>query len=340
MLLAHRPAAFFISQTNHPIFLFLLTLVLLSAFCPSRPVQVINLIKATDLCMLSITLLFRLMVKSCGQKISRRASPSSPPSFPATASILPDYQRRQIFFWSNRIDVSWHKIIAKGVLPLPEKVSAIKQFPKPSVTQLRQFLGLINFYHRFIPNCAHLLHPLHLFLNNLPKSRSKQTLPWTEETSTAFQDVEDALASATFLSYPHPNAPINLMVDASNTAVGAVLQQQVNDDWQPISFFSRSLSPRERKYSTFDRALLATFLAVKNFQHHLHQMTRTISGTPIFTFLPITNHSSMPSTHSTHITHHTKHVSWVIFPSLQRIFDTFMAWGTESCRRCPFTYAG
>ena len=56
----------------------------------------------------------------------------------------------------------------------------------------------------------------------------------------------------------------------SNTAVGAVLQQQVNDDWQSIFFFSRFLSPRECKYSTFDRVFLATFLAVKHFQHHLH----------------------------------------------------------------------
>ena len=164
-----------------------------------------------------------------------------------------------------------HKTTAKGVLPLPKKVSAIKQFPKPSsVTQLRRFLGLINFYHRFILNCAHLLHPLHLFLSDLTKSRSKQTLHWTEETCIAFQHVKDALASATFLSYPHPKVPINLMVNASNTAVEAVLQQLVNDDWQPFSFFSRSLSPRERKYSTFDRELLATFLAAKHFQHHLH----------------------------------------------------------------------
>ena len=80
-----------------------------------------------------------------------------------------------------------HKITAEGILPLPEKVSAVKQFPKPSsVNQLRQFLGLVNFYHRFIPNCAHLLHPLHLFLNNLPKSRSKQPLNWTEAASAAF----------------------------------------------------------------------------------------------------------------------------------------------------------
>ena len=147
----------------------------------------------------------------------------------------------------------------------------MKQFPKPSsVTQLRQFLGLVNFYHCFIPNCAHLLHPLHLFLNNLPKSRSKQPLNWTEEASAAFQSAKDVLASATLLNYPQPNAPINLMVDASNTAVGAVLQQQVKNSWQPISFFSRSLSPRERKYNTFDRELLATFFAVKRFKHYLH----------------------------------------------------------------------
>ena len=164
-----------------------------------------------------------------------------------------------------------HKITAEGILPLPEKVSAVKQFPKPSsVTQLRQFLGLVNFCHRFIPNCAHLSHPLHLFLNNLPKSRSKQPSNWTEEASAAFQSAKDVLASATLLNYPQPNAPINLMVDASNTAVGAVLQQQVKNSWQPVSFFSRSLSPRKRKYSIFDRELLATFLAVKHFKYYLH----------------------------------------------------------------------
>ena len=124
------------------------------------------------------------------------------------------------------------------------------------------------------------------------------------------------MASATFPSYPHRNAPINLMVDASNTAVGAVLQQQVNDDWQPISFFSRSLSPRERKYSTFDRELLATFLAVKHFQHHLHN--------PNFHIL--TDHKPLIYAINSLNTHHAKHIGWIIFPSLQRIFDTFMGY--------------
>ena len=78
-------------------------------------------------------------------------------------------------------------------------------------------------------------------------------------------------------------------------------------------FFPRSLSPRERKYSTFDRELLATFLAVKHFQHHLHN--------PNFHIL--TDHKPLIYAINSFNTHHAKHIGWIIFPSLQRIFDTF-----------------
>ena len=59
------------------------------------------------------------------------------------------------------------------------------------------------------------------------------------------------------------------MTDASDTAVGAVLQQHINGTWQPISFFSRKLTPTETRYSTFDRELLAVYLSVKHFRHFL-----------------------------------------------------------------------
>ena len=59
------------------------------------------------------------------------------------------------------------------------------------------------------------------------------------------------------------------MTDASDTAVGAVLQQYVNGTWRPISFFSRKMTPAETRYSTFDRELLAVYLAIKHFRHFL-----------------------------------------------------------------------
>ena len=68
------------------------------------------------------------------------------------------------------------------------------------------------------------------------------------------------------LAHPSPSAPTALTTDASDFAVGAVYEQWVGDAWQPLAFFSRQLSPRERKYSTFDRELLGLFLAVRHFR--------------------------------------------------------------------------
>ena len=77
------------------------------------------------------------------------------------------------------------------------------------------------------------------------------------------------MTDASLLSYPKPDAPTNIMTDASNTAVGAVLQQHINDTWTPIVFFSRTLKPAETRYSTFDRELLAVYLAIKHFRHFI-----------------------------------------------------------------------
>ena len=63
------------------------------------------------------------------------------------------------------------------------------------------------------------------------------------------------------------------MSDASNIAVGPVLQQQVNNLWQPLSYFSQKLKPVETKYSTFDRELLAIYLAIKHFHHYIERRT-------------------------------------------------------------------
>lgn len=69
------------------------------------------------------------------------------------------------------------------------------------------------------------------------------------------------------LVHPHPNAATCITTDASNLAVGAVLEQFIEGQWKPISFFSKKLSPAELKYSAFDRELLAAYLAVRHFQY-------------------------------------------------------------------------
>ena len=109
-----------------------------------------------------------------------------------------------------------------------------------------------------------MLHPLHALIN--PKSKA-QDINWDENATTAFLAAKHALANATLLVYPQSNAPVCVMTDASDVAVGAVLQQHVNNSWQPISFFSMKMKSAETKYSTFDRELLAVYLAIRYFRH-------------------------------------------------------------------------
>ena len=164
-------------------------------------------------------------------------------------------------FGVSELDFLGHHIDCHGITPLPDKVQAVRDFPQPqSQRQLRQFIGLVNFYHRFLPHCADLMQPLHSLL----KGKS-QSLTWTDEATTAFHATKQALANASLLAYPSLDAPTCLMTDASDTAVGAVLQQNINGAWKPISFFSRKMTPAETRYSTFDRELLAVYLAIKHF---------------------------------------------------------------------------
>ena len=164
------------------------------------------------------------------------------------------------------VDFLGHRVSSHGIQPLEEKVTSIRDFPRPTtMRKLREFLGLINFHHRFIPNCAAILEPLNRMLS-LTGSDARH-LPWDDRAITAFTAIKEALARATLLAHPKPHAPTRIMTDASNRAVGAVLQQQIEDSWQPIAFFSRKLLPAETRYSAFDRELLAVYLAVKHFRH-------------------------------------------------------------------------
>ena len=175
-------------------------------------------------------------------------------------------------FGMKEVDFLGHRISSKGVRPLPSKVSAVQDFPVPtSVKSLQEFIGMINYYHRFVPHLASTMAPLYLVLQGKPKS-----LQWGPPQDAAFSAAKKALANATYLQFPEPSAPLLLSTDASDVAIGAVLEQVVHGRPQPLAFFSRKLSPTEARYSTFDRELLAVFAAVRHFRHLLVAATFTI----------------------------------------------------------------
>ena len=165
---------------------------------------------------------------------------------------------------ASSLEFLGHLVDSSGIRLLEKKVQAIRD---TSHRKLRESLGLINFYRRFVPHCASIVHPLNALFKG--SNRPSDTLVWNNAATEAFAQVKDTLASATLLVHPTPGAPTCVMTDASNVAVGAVLQQYCNGQWCPISFFSKALKPAETWYSTFDRELLAVYLALKHFQYFL-----------------------------------------------------------------------
>ena len=114
-------------------------------------------------------------------------------------------------FGCDTIDFFGHRITHAGIMPLPDKVDAITQFNQPlTVKGSQEFVGMVNFYRRFIPAAAQMMLPLFEALTNKPK-----TLAWNEAVVKAFQDTKKALAEATLLTHPHHDAPTSLTADAS-----------------------------------------------------------------------------------------------------------------------------
>jgi hypothetical protein len=110
---------------------------------------------------------------------------------------------------------------------------------------------MVNFYRRFLPNCAQVLHPLTNLLKGGPR-----TLQWTATAQESFQKVRRLLAAAVPPQQPSPTAELSFATDASDTPIGGAMQQKSGNHWRPLGFFSRKLTDTESRYSTFDRKLL------------------------------------------------------------------------------------
>ena len=182
-------------------------------------------------------------------------------------------RRDKCIFGASTIEFLGHDISGDGIRPLPSKVDAVSRFPRPTtVKQLQEFLGMINYYHRFIPNAAEILLPLY----HLSSAKQKELEVWTPTHEHSFISAKNALAQAATLATPNNTNKLYLVTDASNFAIGAVLEQCNDGHRQPLGFFSRKLNAPQRNYSTFDRELLAVHSAIRHFRHMLEGTSYTI----------------------------------------------------------------
>ena len=126
-------------------------------------------------------------------------------------------------FGQTKVNYLGHVITPEGLQPDPAKVKVVQEYPVPkTVKDVRAFMGLTNYYRKFIKGCVQIASPLH----ELTKKGTK--FVWTDACQDAFDTLKKTLTEAPILAYPDFNLPFLLATDASNDAIGMVLGQKQN----------------------------------------------------------------------------------------------------------------
>ena len=195
-------------------------------------------------------------------------------------------------FFQKQLEFCGYQIDSQGLHKTPDKIQAMLEAPRPtSVTQLRSFLGIISYYHRFLPNLSTVLAPLHELL------KAHTQWKWTGDCEKAFEEVKKLVASDTVLIHFDPQLPISVACDASAYGLGAVLSQTTKSgEERPVAFASRTLTQTEKGYSQIDKEALALVWGIRKFHQYVygHKFTLITDHQPLTMILD--PHKSIPVT--------------------------------------------
>ncbi|XP_031346519.1 uncharacterized protein K02A2.6-like [Photinus pyralis] len=167
--------------------------------------------------------------------------------------------------FETSVEFLGHKLDRLGVHPTNEKIECIQKAPSPqNMTQLKSYLGLLNFYGKFIPMLSSKLKPLY------DLCRDNQEFIWSTKCEQCFQESKNLLIANNVLTHYDPTEPIYITCDASGYGVGAVLSHKINNIDKPVLFASSTLSENEKKYSNLERESLALIFALKKFHKYIY----------------------------------------------------------------------
>ncbi|KAJ9529550.1 hypothetical protein QJQ45_013935, partial [Haematococcus lacustris] len=172
-------------------------------------------------------------------------------------------------FGLDKTEFLGHIISSAGIACDPAKVAAVETWPVPTtVHDVRSFLGLANFYRRFIKNFSDIAAPL-TALTQADGHDKQGKVTWTSTQQSAFDALKHALTTAPVLIAPDPTQPYTLRCDASGIGIGAVLTQGTGPAERVVAYHSRKLLPAERNYPTHEQELLSLVEALKVWRHYL-----------------------------------------------------------------------
>lgn len=163
-------------------------------------------------------------------------------------------------FFRNEIEYLGHRLSSQGVAPLKMKIDAISKATQPKdITSLRSFLGLLNFYSKFLPN-----------LQSHQLLQKNSVFKWSEECKQVFNECKALIINSPVLSFYDTTKPLTIVCDAGPYGVGAVLNVVENNEERPVYMVSASLSQAERNYSQLHREALAVVFAFRKFHKFVY----------------------------------------------------------------------
>ncbi|KAK3097999.1 hypothetical protein FSP39_015198 [Pinctada imbricata] len=167
-------------------------------------------------------------------------------------------------FFQEKVLFLGHIISKEGVETNPDLTKVVKEWPIPTkVKDVQSFLGLTNYYRRFVDGYAQIAEPLYRLVNK------NTAFIWGRDQQAAFEELKLKLTSPPILAFPLPEALFILDTDASNFSIGAVLSQLQNGEERVISYASKRLEPRQERYCVTRRELLAVVNFTEKFKHYL-----------------------------------------------------------------------
>ena len=169
-------------------------------------------------------------------------------------------------FFPAQVKYMGHILSKEGISPVKSKLDAIRLAPRPTdVSQLRSFLGMLNYYSKLIKDFSSKMYPLYHLLRN------KTEWLWNKECEIAILWAKEVLSSEQVLVHYDPQKPLILSVDASPYGIGAVLSHLMEDgtEW-PEDFASRTLSSAEKNYAQIEKEELVVIFGIKRFQLYLY----------------------------------------------------------------------
>ena len=170
---------------------------------------------------------------------------------------------------------------SSGIKTDPEKIKAIKEFPRPAtVTQIKRFLGLAGWYRRFIYDFSTLSSNITSLMTGKRKSNP---IVWTKEAEEAFNTLKDRLTTAPVLVAPDFTKPFTIQTDASTTGLAAVLFQEIDGKEHPIAYASKTMNSSQRQYTVTEQECLAVLFGIEKFRPY-------VEGTK---FRVLTDHHSL-----------------------------------------------